>query len=199
MPNDVRWVVNSNEYNVLCKQVYKMAANQLDHFLKRYKGNKPLAIVMDLDETVLDNSKYQIELYRNKETFNMNSWSKWVQREEAELVPGALKYINKIRKNNIQLIFINNRMHKRLDATKNNMKKLNVFSKNDIFLLRKNKEDKKHLRRQEIINFTGRMKKNKKFKIIQYVGDAMGDFPENSFENFGKSNFVIPNPMYGKW
>ena len=87
MPNDVRWVVNSNEYNVLCKQVYKMAANQLDHFLKRYKGNKPLAIVMDLDETVLDNSKYQIELYRNKETFNMNSWSKWVQREEAELVP----------------------------------------------------------------------------------------------------------------
>ena len=44
---------------------------------------------MDLDETVLDNSSYQIDLYNNKETFNENSWNKWVNLELSKLVPGA--------------------------------------------------------------------------------------------------------------
>ena len=43
------------------------------------------------------------------------------------------------------------------------------------------------------------MKSYNKFKIIQYLGDAMGDFPEKEFDYFGKNQFIFPNPMYGKW
>ena len=85
-------------------------------------------------------------------------------------------------------------MDERLEATKNNMKKLNIFSTKDIYLLRKDKEDKKHIRRQEIYTGTGRM--TKPFNVIQYFGDAMGDFPEG--QNLGKQ-YIFPNPMYGKW
>ena len=43
------------------------------------------------------------------------------------------------------------------------------------------------------------MKKYEKFNVIQYFGDAMGDFPVLNHSEFGKSQFVLPNPMYGKW
>jgi 5'-nucleotidase (lipoprotein e(P4) family) len=198
LPNDVRWVTSSKEYKFSCHQTFNTASIMLDKYLKK-NNNKNLAIVMDLDETVLDNSQYQVELNNENETFNMESWSAWVLREEAKLVPGVKKFIKKVRKNNIRLIFISNRMHARLKATKANMKKLGIFSKDDIFLLRKDKKDKKDVRRNEIYSTKGRMKKYEKFNVIQYFGDAMGDFPVLDHSEFGKSQFVLPNPMYGKW
>ena len=89
LSNDVRWVVNSKEYEALCHQVYNQAKKDLTNIWIRGK-----AVVMDLDETVLDNSQYQIELHEKNETFNMQSWAAWVEREEAKLVPGVYDYIS---------------------------------------------------------------------------------------------------------
>ena len=154
---------------------------------------------MDLDETVLDNSDYQVDLFDKNQTFNMDSWAKWVEKEEAKLVPGVQKYINHLRKNNIQIIFISNRMHARLKSTKNNMKKLGIFSEHDIYLLRKDKSDKKQIRRNEVFSTTGRMNEFNEFTVIQYLGDAMGDFNSKKYDRFGVDQFILPNPMYGKW
>ena len=77
------------------------------------------------------------------------------------------------------------------------MKKLNIFSDDDIYLLRKDKEDKKHIRRQEIYSVTGRIEK--RFDVIQYFGDAIGDFPDKGNNKFGGNQFILPNPMYGIW
>ena len=204
LPNDVRWVRNSVEYKSLCHQVYSQAIYKLE---KKVKHNKfslnthknNYAVIMDLDETVLDNSDYQVDLFDKNQTFNMDSWAKWVEKEEAKLVPGVQKYINHLRKNNIQIIFISNRMHARLKSTKNNMKKLGIFSKHDIYLLRKDKSDKKQIRREEVFSATGRMNKFNKFTVIQYLGDAMGDFNSKKYHRFGVDQFILPNPMYGKW
>ena len=204
LPNDVRWVRNSAEYKSLCHQVYSQAIYKLE---KKVKHNKfslntrenNYAVIMDLDETVLDNSDYQVDLFDKNQTFNMDSWAKWVEEEEAKLVPGAQKYINHLRRNNIQIIFISNRMHARLKSTKNNMKKLGIFSKHDIYLLRKDKSDKKQIRRDEVFSATGRMNEFNKFTVLQYLGDAMGDFNSKKYHRFGVDQFILPNPMYGKW
>lgn len=204
LPNDVRWVRESNEYIALCNQVYANAINKLKDTLSpnQYSLNilhNNYAVVMDLDETVLDNSYYQVELYNKKEKYNPDSWDEWVLKEEAGLVPGTYEYIRFLRNNNIQIIFISNRMHKRLEETKNNMKKLGIYSSDDIYLLRIDKADKKTIRRAEIFNSTGRMKDYKTFEIIQYLGDAIGDFEFENLDRFGLNQFVFPNPMYGKW
>ena len=204
LPNDVRWVRESNEYIALCNQVYANAINKLKDTLSpnQYSLNilhNNYAVVMDLDETVLDNSYYQVELYNKKEKYNPDSWDKWVLKEEAGLVPGTYEYIHFLRNNNIQIIFISNRMHKRVEETKNNMKKLGIYSSDDIYLLRIDRADKKTIRRAEIFNSTGRMKDYKTFEIIQYLGDAIGDFEFENLDRFGLNQFVFPNPMYGKW
>ena len=66
--------------------------------------NNNYAVVMDLDETVLDNSDYQVELYNKNEKYNPDSWDEWVVKEDAKLVPGAYDYISFLRNHNIQII-----------------------------------------------------------------------------------------------
>ena len=69
----------------MCEQIYFNAWESI----KVVKNSKEAVIIMDLDETVLDNSKYQIELFKKSEKYNPESWNKWVEKEEADLVPGA--------------------------------------------------------------------------------------------------------------
>ena len=204
LPNDVRWVRESKEYVALCNQVYANAIDKLQDTISPNNYslniiNNNYAVVMDLDETVLDNSDYQVELYNKNEQYNPDSWDEWVVKEDAKLVPGAFDYISFLRNHNIQIIFISNRMHKRLQETKNNMFELGIYSDNDIYLLRLDRADKKTIRRAEIFNSTGRMKGFKQFEIIQYLGDAIGDFEVDNLDRFGLDQFVFPNPMYGKW
>jgi len=204
LPNDVRWVRESKEYVALCNQVYANAIDKLQDTISPNNYslniiNNNYAVVMDLDETVLDNSDYQVELYNKNEQYNPDSWDEWVVKEDAKLVPGAYDYISFLRNHNIQIIFISNRMHKRLQETKNNMLELGIYSDNDIYLLRLDRADKKTIRRAEIFNSTGRMKGFKQFEIIQYLGDAIGDFEVDNLDRFGLDQFVFPNPMYGKW
>ena len=196
LPNDIRWVVNSDEYKLLCNQIYNEAILTLDGIVKQNSNLSSAAIIIDLDETVLDNSKYQVENFFKGESFNMKSWAKWVNRAEADLVPGVIRFIESIRKHNIQIVFISNRMHERLDATVENLKNLNIYDENDIFLLRLDKSDKKHIRRNEVITGSNRMEQYGSFNIIMSVGDAMGDF---DLENTDIKNIILPNPMYGKW
>ena len=191
LPNDIRWVVKSDEYKMLCKNIYTKAAIET----KRLYSNKRQAIIMDLDETVLDNSKYQVENFNKGKNFNMASWAVWVNRQEADLVPGVKEYIQLVRELGIQLIFISNRMDERLEATKENIKKLDIYDERDIYLLRLDKQDKKNIRREEVFNGMNRMAEYGPFEIILYIGDAMGDFPKDHKNN----KYILPNPMYGKW
>ena len=199
LPNDIRWVTNSSEYKILCQQIYNNATINLLPLIN--KKNVKYAVVMDLDETVLDNSAYQINLVENNNSFTPGNWSDWVQEENATLVPGAKEFILNLRQYaNIQIIFLSNRMHVNLEPTINNMKKLNILHDNDIFLLRKDKADKKYLRRDEILFGKGRMAEMGPMQIIGYFGDAAHDFPEEDlFYKFGTNMFMFPNPMYGKW
>ena len=197
LPNDVRWFTQSHEYISLCNQIYDIAYKSLQDKLHREKNS---IIVMDLDETVLDNSEYQIELFFTNSTYNEKSWNNWVNKEEADLIPGAKKFILSYKKNkNARIIYISNRSAQTLKATKSNMKKLGLYFEDDIFLLRENKLDSKIIRRSEVLNGTNRMELYGPQKIIAYFGDAMGDFPKNDEYHFSENKFIFPNPMYGKW
>ena len=195
LPNDIRWVVKSKEYQMICNQMYDLAQYRLKELYLNNNDFKDKAVIMDLDETVLDNSQYQVEITKKGETFNMKSWSEWVNRSEASLVPGAKEYIDLARQLGVQLIFISNRMDERLEATKKNMKQLGIYNDNDIYLLRLDKKDKKTIRREEVFKGINRMKKHGPFDVIMYLGDAMGDFEKTKLNN----NFILPNPMYGQW
>ena len=199
LPNDIRWVTGSDEYKSLCEQTYHLAWQEVKESVDNINGN--LAIVMDLDETVMDNSQYQVEITGKGESFSMDSWTAWVNRGEAGLVPGVGAFIDSVRSlGNVRIVFISNRMADRTDVTRKNLQDLSAAGKSDIYLLRKDRGDKKNIRRKEIFTGNGRMEGYGSYTVIAWFGDAMGDFPSEIMDSkFGESWFMLPNPMYGKW
>lgn len=199
VPNDIRWIRQSLEYERLCEQVYQRSTVQILKVLKKESKKKNLALVVDLDETVLNNSLYQVERWQAGLTFTQDSWSDWVNRKEAGLVPGAKEFLSTVRKKGVRVVFLSNRMNHNLEPTRGNLRLLGVLDPRDLFLLRLDKNDLKEVRRKEVTDGTGRMKKVGPLHVIGYVGDQMGDFPSDRKQEFGKTNFLLPNPMYGKW
>ena len=109
----LNWVTKSREYKAVCLQTYANAWEKVAAVAKKQKG--PWAIVMDLDETVLDNSGYQRRLEMSGEAYSQESWEKWVIEEKSGLVPGAKEFIAKVRKlPRARIIFISNRYDRNL-------------------------------------------------------------------------------------
>lgn len=199
LPNDIRWIRQSIEYRTLCEQLFRQATVVILRKVKTEKNSDNLAVVVDLDETVLDNSLYQVERWKAGLSFTQDSWSEWVNREEAGLVSGAKEFLKAVRKKGVRVVFVSNRMNKNLEPTRRNLLALEVLAPNDLFLLRLDKDDVKEVRRREVNEGKARMKKVGPLKVVGYVGDQMGDFPSGQAKEFGKTSFLLPNPMYGKW
>lgn len=197
LPNEVRWVSQSSEYTSLCEQIYSSAALVLQNQLE---GIDRPVIVMDLDETVLNNAQYQVELFEKSETYNPTSWNLWVNKELANAVPGAKSFILDFKEKYKGLIvFISNRDASTLKATRNNLDSLGLLFEDDVFLLRKDKKDTKIVRRNEVLEGIGRMKSYGQNSVLAYFGDQIGDFPTDTSFVFSLNKFMFPNPMYGKW
>lgn len=197
LPNEVRWVSQSSEYTYLCEQIYSSAASVLQNQLE---GIDRPVIVMDLDETVLNNAQYQVELFEKSETYNPTSWNAWVNKELASAVPGAKPFILEFKqKYEGRIVFISNRDASTIKATRNNLDSLDLLFEEDVFLLRKDKKDTKSVRRNEVLEGIGRMERYGPNKVLSYFGDQIGDFPSDTTFVFSLNKFMLPNPMYGKW
>ena len=114
---------------------------------------------MDLDETLLDNSGYQRRLEASGQGHTQEAWELWVAERKAGLVPGAKEFIAKLRKlPNGRIIFISNRYARNTDHSRANVNQLGLGAKSDIYLLHKDRNDRKDLRRAEVLQGKGRIK-----------------------------------------
>src|SRR3954447_11190487 len=89
----VLWQQSSGEARALYIQGYKLARIMLDRDLRVNRRNRrPRAVVVDADETIIDNSKFQAELIKKGQPYTSVGWSDWCKREEAIALPGALEF-----------------------------------------------------------------------------------------------------------
>ena len=136
----IRWVTRSSEYKAVCLQTYFAAWEKIEMTATSTIG--AWAIVMDIDETVLSNGQYQLELNSKKASHSQEAWEAWVDRIEAIPVPGAKAFLLKMRGlPNGRIIFLSNRFVRNTKATRRNLEKYGLTAKNDVFLLRKNRDD----------------------------------------------------------
>tara|TARA_R110002049_G_scaffold98598_7_gene240056 strand:+ start:1471 stop:2301 length:831 start_codon:yes stop_codon:yes gene_type:complete len=202
----VLWQQHSAEYEALCYQAYNIGERRLDELVDVNKTyDKPLAVVMDIDETVLDNSSYNATLIKNKMMYSKTSWMKWTSMQSADLVPGALEFIQYAKSKNVEVLFISNRMEAELNDTYQNIIDMGVdtVSKSNYYL--KSTTSNKDERRAKVAD---------KYEVILFFGDNLGDFNgvfddttvierkkhvKNFRPLFGDKLIILPNPMYGEW
>lgn len=181
--NAVKWVGLSWSYAALCEQSFQFGIAQFDEILKKYTNEKPIAVVMDVDETILSNHQYEYERVKTFTRYTDENWNEWVERANAPLIQGAKKYIEHIRAAGVKVILISNRTTEHVPETLKNLSKLGLEFNAEELLFRKETRDK--TARQLAVT--------QQYDVIMYVGDQQGDFPE------GSNTLVLPNPMYGHW
>ncbi|KAA3662270.1 MAG: hypothetical protein DWQ10_02780 [Calditrichaeota bacterium] len=213
MPKGVRWVTSSAEYIGSCKQIYTLAWDIVRESAQKETG--AWAVVLDIDETVLNNVQYEVELFKKKANFSDETWAAWVERREATAIPGVKQFLDNVRAlgKNAYVAFITNRDAPLEEATIDNLKMLGLWNEKDVILCRRDKSDTKVLRRQEVMRGTGRCEGQPPKNIIALFGDNLKDFyavdgdaglqkvlgDAHDDQRWGTQFFVLPNPTYGSW
>ena len=202
------WMRTSAEYRALAYQGYNVAMNAVKMAVTDPSHQrKPLAIVLDADETVVDNTQLMGESIANGNgRFDAPWWRQAVHQGKSQAMPGAVEFLNEVHKQGVEIFYVSNRYAPvNLDVTIQNFKELGFPSVDKDHVLLFEKDSDKQPRFDMIA---------KKYYVVVYMGDNAGDFPigtkgktlaeRNAIidahkEDFGTTFVVFPNPAYGSW
>ena len=202
------WMRTSAEYRALAYQGYNVAMNAVKMAVTDPSHQrKPLAIVLDADETVVDNTKLMGEsIVNGNGRFDAPWWRQAVHQGKSQAMPGAVEFLNEVHKQGVEIFYVSNRYAPvNLDVTIQNFKELGFPSVDKDHVLLFEKDSDKQPRFDMIA---------KKYYVIVYMGDNAGDFligtkgktlaERNDIidahkEDFGTTFVVFPNPAYGSW
>ena len=192
------------EYRALCFQAYNIAHVRVDESLKS-PAQKPKAIVTDIDETLLDNSAYELHQTLQNKDYEAPSWYDWTSRSAADTVPGGLSFLQYAASKGIEVFYVTNREERERAGTLLNLQKFHFPNADNAHLLVKQTTSSKEARRQEVAST---------HEIILLLGDNLADFSylfdrkttderlkntNLTAEEFGKKFIILPNPVYGDW
>jgi acid phosphatase len=206
---DVKYVRDSEEYATLARQIYRQATDAVERAAAALPAGTPWAAVLDVDETALDNSTYQLDRAAYGLPFDNASWNAWVRRREAAAVPGAAGFVASVRRAGGRIAWITNRDEEVRDATVANLRAHGLWNEADrLCTATPDASYTKAVRRRELASGEGPCAwPGTAIRVLVYVGDQMGDFPGRGEGDpdagqdaaFGRRFFLLPNPMYGSW
>lgn len=222
----VAWMQGSVEFRLIAGQTWRAALAQLDRAIKTPAWDAlpredrptplaaalPTAVVVDVDETVLDNTPYQARLVRDDSEFDEAAWTRWVDERAARPVPGALEFAKAANARGVTIFYISNRTAAQSAATLANLRAAGFPVASDGQFLGAGTEvpgcvsrgSDKGCRKQLV---------GRNYRVLLMVGDQVGDFVSIASNTpagreaavrpylgwVGERWFVIPNPSYGSW
>ncbi len=203
---ELKWVRDSEEYQAITAQTYRAALTSVMEQRRRARRQGPWTVVLDIDETVLDNSTYWLELAAYDQAFTWEGWDAWCEREVAAPIAGAPAFVDAVRDAGGRVAFVSNRHERTRASTVANLSALGLFTLEDrLCLLTDDETYSKPERRRQIRDGASPCGwEGEPTQVLAYLGDTMADLPEDGEEGLradllGSRAFVLPNPMYGKW
>lgn len=229
--NSTLWMQSSSEFIANSLQTYNAAERNLEEALKNVTVSAaieqtapytslPPAVIMDIDETVLDNSGYDAKLILENIGYSSATWDQWIALQQAKAIPGAVNFINHAKNEGVAIILITNRMCKEREGitdrcpqksdTIDNLKKVGISDLQPSLVLLGKEQD------GWIAEKAGRRAlMAEKYRIVMLFGDDLGDFlpnvkkditPEQRArlvadysEKWGSVWYILANPKYGSW
>jgi 5'-nucleotidase (lipoprotein e(P4) family) len=212
----ILWTQSSAEYRALAYQTFALARLRLDAALRRHpsmaqrrqRGSSlPPAVVVDVDETVLDNSRFQAELVLRDLPYTAESWTAWCERAEAGAVPGAVDFLNYAASRGARVFYITNRRSSEKPGTIKNLQRLGFPNVTEATVMAREEgmASSKESRQKKV---------RAGHRIALLIGDNLNDFNDDfagksigdraaqvdrERAEFGARFIVVPNPMYGDW
>jgi len=206
----VSWYQHSAEMRALYYQGFNIARQRLDEAIAANTKKQPLAVVVDIDETMLDNSPFESMVIDSAD--NLSGWKNWTARATAKALPGALEFAIYAQSKKVEIFYVTNRDDNERVATLLNLQKEGFpYTDEDHLLTR---SDLTYSAGNTSSKTGRRAKVAENHKIVLLIGDNLNDFSEifedrshndgkeaveKNREQFGQLFIVLPNPMYGAW
>ncbi len=219
--NAVLWMQRSVEYKASALTAFALARIRLDQALadkdwtaapKEQTGAYqalPPAIVLDVDESIIDNSGYQAWMTLKGTTFDSKTWNAYVNTVTSQVIPGAVEFARYADSKGVKVFYVSNRTADEEPATRKNLEKFGfpMGGNVDTMLMTRKQPDwgsAKGTRRAFIA---------KSYRILINVGDNFGDFVddyrggeaerlkvmEDNKARWGREWIMIANPSYGSF
>lgn len=219
--NSTLWMQTSGEYQALVQQAYGTAAQTLAAALAdpswtaateqaQLAASMPPAIIVDIDETVLDTSDFQTSLIRAGVGYSDERWQQFEQSETSAPIPGALEFLRTAQKSGVTIFYITNRKLPEEAGVRRVLEKFGfpLDLSQDTVLMRGERPEwpsrDKSSRRAFVAS---------RYRVIMLFGDDLNDFVNaegkpiaeraelvrQNADKFGRKWFVLPNPVYGSW
>lgn len=202
----VLWYQQSAEMQALYYQGYNIAKLSLEKKLAKSSNTKPQAVILDIDETVLDNSPVEAFQIKNNVIFSDSLWLTWVKKGSAEPLPGALDFIRFAESKGVEVFYVTNRKSPfEFEPTIMNLREKGFPYADSLHVVMKKDISSKEFRRKAIAE---------KYDILLLIGDNLADFDavfenrndslgfeavRNNKDEFGNRFIILPDPMYGPW
>ena len=214
------YVQTAAEHRASVLQTFKTATNLLPEAIEDASwnalpnlasSNRDLApaIIIDVDDTVLDNSPYEARLIKSGQSYP-SGWGDWCNESQAKPLPGVLEFLLKAEQMGVKIFYVTNRKYEYEKGTLENFKKFGIPIEGDedsLLMRYENGWDSNKTSRRELIA--------KNHRVIFQIGDNLGDFVDLSLSHqspekrveivtefndmWGKYWFMIENPTYGDW
>ncbi len=199
------------EYRALVYQSFNLAKMQLDadkklsKKLPKSERKKPRAIVIDVDETVLDNSPFQAKVAKENKPFVMQEFFEWKKTGKIRAVPGSVEFLNYAKSKGVEIFYVSNVPDSFKQVTIDGLKQNGLPDAKDENVLLITDVGSKEPRRQKVAET---------HRIIMFIGDNLNDMSivfegkstaerfaevEKAKQLWGTKFIVIPNVMYGAW
>lgn len=215
--NAILWVRTAAEYKAAALQAFRVARSRLDEALatpdwtsaleqqKESCADLPPAVILDVDQTLLDNSPFEASCVLADTSFEVETWKRWAQQAEAHPIPGALEFCQYAAERSVTVFYVTNRSGALLEAMRQNLARFGfpLDARRETVLARGKTADKS-ARRRSIAT---------EYRVLLLVGDNLGDFASNmkmspearnrlatKYSSYwGRQWIILPNPMYGEW
>lgn len=205
MVQSLLWFQTAAETRALQYQAFNIARIVLDQDLSRpSKDSKNRAIIVDVDETILDNSRYEGKMILENKGYP-HKWDEWIDLAIAEPIPGSIEFLSYAASKGASIFYVTNRNLRDKEGTLANLQRMGFPQATEDHLLLKTESSSKERRRKKI---------SETHRIVFLMGDNLNDFAQ-IFEkrtledrkrvvdsvkaNFGTRFIILPNPLYGDW
>ncbi|MDQ6738550.1 MAG: hypothetical protein M3Z30_12720 [Gemmatimonadota bacterium] len=200
----LHWARGAAEHRAIYLETYRAAGAQLSA-LSSSRAPRSWGVILDADETVLDNSEYELGRIPFGGTYDATAWAVWVSRGAAPALPGSVAFTELVHQLGGNVVIVTNRDEAACPITRSNLERISIRA--DLVLCKTATDDKNP--RFDAVQAGTAAPGFPAIAVVEWIGDNIQDFPhlsqairdesETVFAQFGKTFFALPNSMYGSW